>query len=164
MAARPAPARNKPPQRPGHRFDIAVWQFVRIMVQLEAVAKSRGGRRRGGAPAMPQQWPVYGDWRAAWQEVDRELTRLAAADADAFADLMMNRNVVLACRGRSQLNEVTRAIDNVVHQMRAGIRASEGDDAHIADLRFEIRELEKLARKLSGLGRKTAKPPTAGGG
>ena len=161
MPAHPATARKKSPQRSGHRVDITVWQFVRVMVQLESVTKSRGGRSRGNLrhqPATPQQRPVYVDWRSAWQEVDRELKRLADSDAEAFSDLMMSQNVVLECRGRSQLNEVTRAIDNVVHQMRAEVRASTGDAEHISDLRYEIRELEKLAKKLSGVGRKKMAP------
>jgi hypothetical protein len=165
MTQRAAKSGGNPPLRSGHRLDITVWQFVRIMVQLEAVAKSRSGGRRGGPPVAkdraPQQRPVYADWRAAWQEIDRELTRLAAGDAEAFADLMMNRNVVLECRGRGQLNEVTRAIGNIVHQMREQVRASAGDEQHAADLRFEIRELEKLARKLSGVGRKKTGPATS---
>lgn len=159
MAQRPAAAGRKPPQRGGHRLDITVWQFVRIMVQLEAVAKSRGGRRAGRAAPPQQERPVFGDWRAAWQEIDRELTRLGSSDADAFSDLMMNQNVILECRSRSQINEVMRAIENVVHQMRGEVAASTGDEEHISDLRFEIRELEKLAKKLSGVGRKKVKKP-----
>lgn len=159
MAQRTATTGRKPQQRGGHRIDITVWQFVRIMVQLEAVAKSRGGRRAGRPVATPQERPVYVDWRPAWQEIDRELTRLGSTDADAFSDLMMNQNVVLECRSRSQINEVMRAIDNIVHQMRAEVAASAGDEEHIADLRFEIRELEKLTRKLSGVGRKKVKKP-----
>lgn len=161
MATRTAEVGKKTPQRGGHRLDITVWQFVRIMVQFEALAKSRGGRRRGGQTAQPQERPVYGDWRTAWQEIDRELTRLAANDSEAFSDLMMNQNVVLECRNRTQINEVTRAITNIVHQMRAEVAASAGDDEHITDLRFEIRELEKLSRTLSGVGRKKGAKPTA---
>ncbi len=156
-----ATARKSLPHRLGHRVDISVWQFVRIMVQFETVAKSRGGRSRGfqrPQPATPQQRPVYAEWRDAWQEIDRELKRLADSDVEAFSELMMNQNVILECRGRSQLNEVTRAIENVVHQMRAEVRASMGDAEHISDLRYEIRELEKLAQKLSGMGRKKAAP------
>ncbi|MEK9660477.1 MAG: hypothetical protein VW644_01870 [Alphaproteobacteria bacterium] len=164
MAQRPAASGRKSQQRGGHRLDIAVWQFVRIMVQLEAVAKSRGGRRAAGRPAATaQERPVYADWRAAWQEIDRELTRLGSSDADAFSDLMMNQNVVLECLSRAQINEVARAIENVVHQMRAEVTASAGDEEHVADLRFEIRELEKLAKKLSGIGRKRVKKPAGEG-
>lgn len=159
MPNRPTTTGRKPPMRGGHRLDITVWQFVRIMVQLEAVAKTRGGRSRAGrAPVSPDERPVYVDWREAWQEVDHELTRLGKTDSDAFSDLMMNQNVVLECRNRSQINEVERAIENVVHQMRAEVTASAGDDEHITDLRSEIRELEKLARRLSGIGRKKVKP------
>ena len=161
MAGRQVAANKQTQQRSGHRLDITVWQFVRIMVQLEAVAKTRGGRRRTGQTAPAQERPVFIDWRAAWQEIDRELVRLAANDAEAFSDLMMNQNVILECRNRSQINEVTRAIDNVVHQMRAEVAASAGDDQHITDLRFEVRELEKLAKKLSGVGRKKVTKPAA---
>lgn len=122
---------------------IVVWQFVRIMVQLEAVARSRG---RARAPS------VYGDWRSAWNEVDRTLERLGKSDPDAFADLMMNQEVVLRCADRSQVNDVVRAIENVIHQIDQQIRAVAGDGQAEEDLRFERRELNALAKRLRGRG------------
>ena len=108
---------------------IVVWQFVRIMVQLETVARARGQAK---APT------VYGDWRPAWTEVDRTLTRLGESDAEAFSDLMMNQEVVLRTRDRSQMNEVTRAIENVVNQLDQEIRAVRGEAT------AEVTSAEKL--------------------
>jgi len=123
---------------------IVVWQFVRIMVQLETVARARGQAK---APT------VYGDWRPAWTEVDRTLTRLGESDAEAFSDLMMNQEVVLRTRDRSQMNEVTRAIENVVNQLDQEIRAVRGEATAEEELRFERRELNALLKKLRKMGR-----------
>jgi hypothetical protein len=129
---------------------VVVWQFVRIMVQLESVARSRGRER---APT------VYGDWRSAWTEVDRTLERLGKSEPDAFADLMMNQEVVLRCRDRTQVNDVVRAIENVIHQIDQQIRAVTGDGQAEEDLRFERKELNALAKKLRGQGRGPKRAP-----
>ncbi len=123
---------------------IVVWQFVRIMVQLETVARARG---RAKAPT------VYADWRASWTEIDRTLTRLADSDADAFSDLMMNQEVVLRCRDKSQVNEVTRAIENVINQLDQQIRAVRGEAKAEEELRFERREMNALLKFLRKTGR-----------
>ncbi|MGB0626621.1 MAG: hypothetical protein ACPGQ5_08665 [Alphaproteobacteria bacterium] len=136
---------------------IVVWQFVRIMVQLETVARTRV---RAKAPS------VFGDWRPAWTEVDRTLTRLGESDADAFSDLMMNQEVVLRTRDRSQMNEVTRAIENVINQLDQEIRAVRGEAAAEEELRFERRELNALLKKLRKMGRGAgaARGARSGGG
>ncbi|HCP01083.1 MAG TPA: hypothetical protein DIT35_06285 [Rhodospirillaceae bacterium] len=143
---------------------IIVWQFVRIMVQLETVARARGPAK---APS------VYGDWRPAWTEIDRTLTRLGDTDSEAFSDLMMNQEVVLRARGRSQMDEVTRSIENIINQLDQEIRAVRGEAAAEEELRFERRELNALLKKLrkmrrAGGGRsagpKSANPPRRGRG
>ncbi|MBS27680.1 MAG: hypothetical protein CL566_01960 [Alphaproteobacteria bacterium] len=123
---------------------IIVWQLVRIMVQLESVARNRGRKK---APS------VYADWRASWTEIDRTLTRLGDSDSEAFSDLMMNQEVVLRCRDRSQLNEVTRAIENVINQLDQHLRAAKGDAQQEEDLQFERREMNALLKRLRKLGR-----------
>jgi hypothetical protein len=123
---------------------IIVWQFVRIMVQLETVARARG---RLKAPT------VFSDWRSAWTEIDRTLTRLADSDADAFSDLMMNQEVVVRCRDKSQVNEVTRAIENVMNQLDQQIRAVRGEAKEEEELRFERREMNALLKHLRKSGR-----------
>lgn len=149
---------NKPGTGGGNtatELRIVVWQFVRIMVQLETVSRARG---RAKAPS------VYKDWRPAWTEIDRTLTRLGDSDADAFSDLMMNQEVVLRCRDRSQMNEVTRAIENVINQLDQQIRAVRGEAKAEEELRFERRELNALLKKLrkTGRGRPAGSRPKGG--
>lgn len=138
---------NKPTTEGGTsstELRIIVWQFVRIMVQLETVARARG---RAKAPT------VFADWRAAWTEIDRTLTRLADSDAEAFSDLMMNQEVVVRCRDKSQVNEVTRAIENVMNQLDQQIRAVRGEAKAEEELRFERREMNALLKHLRKTGR-----------
>lgn len=128
----------------GIELRIVVWQFVRIMVQLETVARARGRR---DAPE------VYLAWRPAWRELDQTLEQLGKTDANAFSDLMMNQEVVVSCRNREQLNEAMRAAENVASQLKAEIKASAGDAEHITDLRFEQSEMQSLARHLGRVGK-----------
>ncbi|MCZ6593025.1 MAG: hypothetical protein O7G13_13890 [Alphaproteobacteria bacterium] len=140
MSARADPRGSKAPIE----LRLAVWQFVRIMVQLETASRARGRR---SAPSL------YGAWRSAWQEVDRRLTELGKTDTAGFSDLMMEQEVVLQCRGRAQLNELMRTLDNVVNQLKAEIKAASGDARQMTDLRFERTELETLGRRLRKLAK-----------
>lgn len=128
----------------GSELRLIVWQFVRIMVQLENVSRVRGDKR---GPT------IYRDWRSAWVEVDRTLDRLGKTDAEAFSDLMMNQEVVLRCRDRTQINEVTRTAENVVAQLDEQLRDARGDGQREEDLQFERREMKALVRQLRNLGR-----------
>lgn len=121
---------------------LVVWQFVRVMVQLEAASRARG---RQSAPSL------YGAWRPAWQEIDRRLTEVGKTDAAAFSELMMEQEVVLQCRTRAQMNELTRTLENVVNQLKAETKAASGDARRLNDLRFERTELETLGRRLRKL-------------
>lgn len=126
---------------------LVVWQFVRIMVQLETAARARG---RQSAPSL------HGAWRSAWQEIDRRLTQLGKTDAAGFSDLMMEQEVVLQCRTRAQLNELIRTVDNVINQLKTETKAASGDPRRTTDLRFERTELETLGRHLRKLTKSKA--------
>ena len=121
---------------------LVIWQFVRVMVQLETVARTRG---RQGAPSL------YAAWRPAWQEIDRRLTQLGKTDTAGFSDLMMEQEVVLQCRNRAQLNELIRAVDNVINQLKSAMKSATGDARRTTDLRFERTEMETLGRHLRKL-------------
>ena len=123
---------------------LVVWQFVRVMVQLEASSRARG---RESAPSL------YGAWRPAWQEIDRRLTEVGKTDAAAFSDLMMEQEVVVQCRNREQMGELQRTLENVVNQLKAETKAASGDARRLTDLRFERTELETLIRRLRKLAR-----------
>lgn len=140
MTDRPSSGRGGAPTE----VRLVVWQFVRVMVQLETVARARG---RQGAPS------IYGAWRPAWQELDRRLTQLGKTDAAGFSDLMMEQEVVLQCRNRAQFNELTRTVDNVINQLKGEIKAAAGDARRLTDLRFERTELETLSRHLRKLAK-----------
>ena len=121
------------------KLEIGVWQFVRIMVELEAQAgRAKGGRRPS----------VYDDWREPWDELDERLTELAARDHAAYADLMMNQNVVVQYQGAKHGREVVHALDRVINDMKGEIRRG-GTSQRLKDLRFESRELQSLRGDLA---------------
>ena len=128
----------------GTELRLVVWQFVRIMVQLETVARVRGSTRG----------------RSSWTEIDRSLERLGKTEAEAFADLMMNQEVVLRCRDKTQINEVTRTADNVVAQLDDMLRDARGDAKREEDLQFERREMKALVKHLRRLGKTGGKART----
>jgi hypothetical protein len=127
------------------KLAIDVWQLVRMMVQLEHQAGARGGSS------------AYDEWREAWQEIDRRLDELGRTDAEAFAELMMNHQVVLTVSDPRQLEEAAAALDEVIAQMSASLKDGEGDARQRADLRFERAALaalrQRLRRCLGTLGR-----------
>jgi len=129
---------------------LVVWQFVRIMVQLETASRARG---RQSAPSL------YGAWRPAWQEIDRRLTQLGKTDSAGFSDLMMEQEVVVNCRDRAQLNELVRTVDNIVNQLKASAKTASGDPRAATDLRFERTELETLGRHLRKLVKSSGRSP-----
>ena len=140
------------PSVAGTEIRLVIWQFVRIMVQLETVTKIRGSSR---GPS------IYQDWRSSWTEIDRTLERLGKTDNQAFADLMMNQEVVLKCRDRSQLNEASRTAENVASQLDELLKEARGNPAREEELQFERREMKALVKHLRRLGRSGGKPRTA---
>ncbi|MDG2313055.1 MAG: hypothetical protein P8M15_03380 [Alphaproteobacteria bacterium] len=139
---------NKVSVRNPINLRLAVWQFVRIMVQLETSSRARGHKN---APTL------YSYWRPAWQEIDNRLTETGKSDANAFSDLMMEQEVVLDCRNKTELNELFRTLENVINQLKAEIKAASGNARVITDLKFERTELETLLRRLRKIGKSESK-------
>lgn len=133
----------------GTEIRLIVWQFVRVMVQLETVSRVRGSSR---GPS------IYQDWRGSWTEIDRTLERLGKTDSEAFADLMMNQEVVLRCRDRSQINELLRTAENVVAQLDELLKEARGNATREEELQFERREMKALVKHLRRQGRSGGKP------
>lgn len=137
------------------KLEIGVWQFVRIMVELEGRATRRKGRR----PAAKGRPSVYDDWREAWDELDGRLTELGARDQAAYADLMMSQDVVVNCHGAGQLEEVRDALGRIIETMKAEIDRG-APRGRLKDLRFESRELQGLRQDLAArAGAKTRRKP-----
>lgn len=116
------------------RFDITVWQFVRLMVRLEETA--------GRAPARDG---LYAEWRDAWQEIDGRLERLGREDADAFSDLMMDQEVIVSCDDPDQIAQGAAALDEVGGALAKALPKADKDLAE--SLRFERDELAALAKR-----------------
>ena len=121
-----------------NQLELDVWQFVRIMVALEDAAASK---RHASA--------AYKAWREIWRELDERLSVLGKKDAASFAELMMEQQVVLPVPQPAVLRDTVETVEAVTRQMTKAIDQGDGDARHIADLRFERKELNALARRLA---------------
>ena len=137
------------------KLEFTVWQFVRVMVELE--------RSRGKAGAAPRQ-SFYSRHRETWEELDRELEALntAAGEADRarYARRMMKDTLVVRVQSPAHILEVAQALGRVVNQMSAEIRkaAPGADAAGRAHLQFEVRELKLLRDRFQWLHRRETSP------
>jgi len=117
--------------------EFTVWEFVRIMVDLEE--RVSNGRES----------PLYDRWQDAWTELDERLTKLGKKNADAFSDLMMHQTVSLDLVRAKHKTELLKTIEAVVRKLTAAHKAKEGDKSHRESLRFEIGELNDLRVRVS---------------
>ena len=108
-------------------LEITVWQFVRIMVDLE---------ERGGTS------PAYKAWREAWQELDKQLDKIRNKNADAFADLMMNKEVIVE-GDKTQILDAAAAAQRVAKAI-SKVRKKTKNQRTKDELMFEQGELEEL--------------------
>lgn len=127
---------------PDLTFDI--WQFVRLMVQLEGPAKENKG-----------QGSLFETWRDIWESVDRDLTGLYETDFDAYANMMMNETITIAEVSPSHAGEAVEALRSLIttidDAIKAGKKEPEPDMDLIDNLTFERGELNELCEKLREL-------------
>lgn len=116
---------------------MPVWQFVRLMVQVEETLKA-GGRR---PPAAVKD--IHEAWDDTWLELDQRLTELGREDAEAFSDLMMAQEVVLTDATPRRVRAVVSEIRKVMAAMRTSLKTTKDKQAR-EDLTFELEELEDL--------------------
>ena len=121
---------------------IVVWQFVRIMVQLETESARR--KPRGGAAKTS----LYESWQEAWEELDTKLTDLGKRDHRAYSNLMMDQEVVLECATAADLAEVVQTVDRIIKRLGDMITRKQGK---VKDLRFEVREMKTLRQELEAM-------------
>jgi len=134
-------------------LEFVVWQFVRIMVRLEEQAS------QSGAAAMSK---LYQTWRGAWEELDARLDELGQTDAAAYADLMMDQEIILDGVPADQMDALAAVVRSIIDQLAdetAKARVSGGESGGNADaatdlesLEFELREMEDLMARLRRLG------------
>ena len=81
-------------------ISITVWQFVRIMVQIE---KNREDKN--------SELSMDGLWNDIWQEIDTKLIKLGNDNFEEYSELMMNNEVSLSAsnsdfKNRLQTNTI----------------------------------------------------------
>ena len=108
-------------------IEITVWQFVRLMVDLEEHAPSG---------------EAYAAWSEAWNELDRRLEELRQLDHESYADLMMNQEVVIQA-DKARLEQAAKALGRVVKALGKAL-GKEKDTAARDVLLFEQGELQEL--------------------
>lgn len=116
---------------------MPVWQFVRLMVQVEESLKATRGKKPPGLQDL------YDAWDDTWLELDQRLTELGKDDPDAFAELMMRQDVVLTNATPRRIKTAAVEIRKVMTAMRAALKKEKDAQAR-EDLSFEIEELEDL--------------------
>ena len=78
---------------------IVVWEFVRIMVQLEKSTKSKNHKN---------SLSIYHAWLAAWHEIDDRLTESGKKDVSEFSELMMEKEVLLQSKLRQETDSIKK--------------------------------------------------------
>ena len=122
-------------------LNFVVWEFVRLMVELEETADH--GHDTG----------AYASWRESWQEVDARLTKLGSSDAEAFANLMMEQTVAVPCGASGQLSEAIEALTRVLGNLEQEIKLARRDPERKGELEFEHAEIGDLIDRLRGIDR-----------
>ena len=127
-----------------YELRFTVWQFVRLMVQLE---KSTENAKSGPLRTL------YEGWEDIWVDLDARLVDLGKHDPDAFADLMMDQEVICNDVSKDDCALVVEQLALAVTEIKSLLNESE-DEETVEDLSFERDELQDLAkefRKLAGL-------------
>ncbi len=122
------------------KLEFTVWQFVRLMVELESRPRQKGPRARQIFQAR---------YASLWDDLDKDLERLAEADPTKYAKRMMKDTIVVNTKSVPHILEVTEALGRVINQMAGELRKGSRDDlAQRTNIQFEQRELQKLRAKL----------------
>lgn len=122
------------------RVHFTVWQFVRLCVGLEKAAAAGKAEARALLDA----------WGEIWSEVDAALTRLAAEDFPAYAEMMMDRDVVIEDVTARQAAACVETLTAVIAEMDEDLAGEKEKDVR-ENLTFERRELARLKAHLAGL-------------
>jgi hypothetical protein len=132
-------------------INFIIWQFVRIMVCLE---------QKTGETDDLRKESVLSAWGEIWRELDGRLDDLGKTDAAAYADLMMEQEVIIDEISANQIDEVVGAVDLVSEQINAELAHIKGSMAEkpneskedtkllMESLTYELGELKSLKDEL----------------
>ena len=122
-------------------FNLKIWQFVRIMVELEETKASTKDKNKF------RSRPVYKDWKDKWLDIDNKLEELNQSNHLAYSNKMMVEEVSIDFRSKAQLNEVISSLDRVIRKIKMRIKKSDNNQDN-KGLNFEKVELGKLKNDL----------------
>ena len=130
----------KPPatevELPATEIELEVWQFVRLMVELE------DGPGEGRLPkSVPESWGL------AWREIDARLSERGKNDPDDYASLMMDQVVALTVSSSKHMEAAIKAIGRVIPKLERQSKGS-SDKKERRDLAWEAESLSRLAAEL----------------
>ena len=133
------------------KLNFTVWQFVRVMVDLEKRSR-RGGEVRHKS--------LYSRYHDTWKKLDAELDALTASGTDAdhakYSRRMMSDTIVIRTDNPGDVLEVIQALGRVIHQMTSNLRKTSmrANASQQASVRYELEKLEQLRDRFVGLQRK----------
>lgn len=137
-----APVVAAAPRKRPTNLSMPIWQYVRLMVELEEEAKKP--RKRLLA--------IWQRWRSHWQEMDKRLEQLAKSDHGAYSTAMMKQQVEMGQMEPREAKEAELALRRVLSQMKSRLQAAQGSDPTYArDLTFEIAGIEETRKKLEAM-------------
>jgi len=120
---------------------LDVWQFVRLMVGIEETLNAHGGGQGSAVRTL------YERWEDIWVDLDAQLVDLGKRDPQAFAELMMDQEVVLEDVSLGEREVVQREFSKVHAQIAAQLSTLD-DPAEVEDLSFERDELALTIKQL----------------
>lgn len=126
---------------------LDVWQFVRLMVQMEETLERAGFSPRAGTGGGGALKTLHDLWEDLWVDLDAQLVDLGRRDPDAFADLMMNQEVVLENPPAGARGLVADELSKVVDALKRQLAHTE-DPAQVEDLSFERDALVETIHQL----------------
>ena len=103
---------------------------------------------------------VLSAWAEIWQELDNRLAELGETDAAAYADLMIEQEVIIDEISAAQIDEVVDVVDVVSEQITAEVaqikrsiseqpkEGKEDTKLLLESLEYELGELKNLKNEL----------------
>ena len=121
---------------------FVVWQFVRLMVQLEDTVQAGAG---GEVKAL------FDSWEDIWVDLDAKLVDLGRNDPEAFAELMMDQEVVTELTA-VECGIVATQLKLVVDDLVEKLKHTEVTE-DVEDFSFERDDLTSLVSELKALSK-----------
>lgn len=122
---------------------FVVWQFVRLMVQLEESVKA-------GTDKATKE--LYNSWEDIWVDLDAKLIDMGKKNPESFAELMMDQEVVSELTN-DEADLVALQLKIVLDDITNKLKHTDVEE-DVEDLSFERDELSQLINELKAIHNK----------